>query len=104
MNTEKRFEKTNLVNSSIIINRKHIAMSLHIPQLQSVRISGSSYSENPETDFNRELGEGGLGITEGDLYYITVPIGCVVYIITRENKRIIVECTEDGINEIDLLN
>jgi len=105
---EQKFGKTNIVNSAMVIStinkfRKNVCISLHIPQLSSVSIvqSGNKYPDIPETDFT-ETPENGLGIVDGDLYYITVPVGSDFHIITNEAKRVIVECNEDGINEINL--
>jgi len=104
-----KFGKTNLVNSAlvnsaIVINRKHISMSLHIPQLKSVIIvqpDGKGHDVS-ETDFTKKLGEGGLGITDVDLYYITVPVDGKVHILTTEGKKVIVECTEDGVKKYEM--
>lgn len=92
-----------VINSAVIIgsgDHKTICISLNIPQLKSVRVADQQYPNEPEVDFNKKLGEGGLGIKNGDLYYITIPIGPDVHIITNENKRVILESSEHGIKEV----
>jgi len=100
--SDDKFGKTNLANSAIVLNHTHVSMSLHIPQLKSVMIVQPNGDESlPETDFTKEIGEG-LGITDDDLYYITVPINGEARVVTVEDQIVIVECTEDGIKEVNL--
>jgi len=94
----------NILNSAFVNGQQdRVCFSLHIPQLSSVKIvePENNYPDIPETDFAKKIGDGGLGITDGDLYYITVPIGAEAHIITRENKRVIIECDSDGVKEIN---
>lgn len=93
-----RFGKTNLVNSAIVI-LNDVCISLHVPQLSSVLIvqPEAKVPGIPESDFTKTMEKGGLGTSDGDLYYITVDVGSELHIITNEYKRVIVECNDDGV-------
>lgn len=87
-----------IVNSVMFIEKK-ICLSLNILHIKSITINHPfyCYPSIPETDFTRTV-EDGLGIKDGWLYYITVPINSNIYVVTDKCEKINIECFESDIN------
>lgn len=96
-------EKFEVVNSAIIIGNQR-CISLKIPKIKSVLVAAPGYPETPEVNFDNSIITNGLGlgIAEGDLYYITLPVKCNIHIVTFNDRRIIIECKINSIIEIQL--
>ena len=92
------------LNTAIVIGNdvKNIVLSFNIPQLRSIRVAHDNFPTEPEVNFNRRMDHGGLGIKDGDLYYITAPINTDVHVTDTNGKRTIIECNADGVKEINL--